>query len=94
MLSSVLRSKRAIRANVEIMRAFVRLRKMLASHAELARKLDELEKKYDSQFKVVFDTIRHLMAPKEAAKKRIGFQLKEKRAAYPLGGWGRAKPNI
>jgi len=82
MLSSVLRSKRAIRANVEIMRAFVRLRKMLASHAELARKLDELEKKYDSQFKVVFDAIRHLMAAPERPAKKIGFQLREKRVAY------------
>lgn len=63
MLSSVLRSKRAVLVNVEIMRAFVRLRKMLADHAELARKLDALEKKYDAQFKVVFDAIRSLMAP-------------------------------
>jgi hypothetical protein len=82
MLSSVLRSKRAIRANVEIMRAFVRLRKMFASHAELARKLDELEKKYDSQFRVVFDAIRQLMAAAEKQPKKIGFQLKEKRALY------------
>jgi hypothetical protein len=60
MLSSVLRSKRAVQVNVEIMRAFVRLRKILASHADLARKLEVLEKKYDSQFKVVFDAIRQL----------------------------------
>ena len=86
MLSSVLRSKRAIRANVEIMRAFVRLRKMLASHAELARKLDELEKKYDSQFRVVVDAIRQLMAAPEKQPKKIGFQLKEKRAAYSARG--------
>ena len=79
MLSSVLRSKRAIRVNVEIMRAFVRLRKILGSHAELARKLEELEKKYDSQFRVVFDAIRQLMAPKEVSNKKIGFQLREKR---------------
>jgi hypothetical protein len=82
MLSSVLRSKRAIRVNVEIMRAFVRLRKILGSHAELAHKLEALEKKYDSQFKVVFDAIRQLMAPPAAGQKKIGFQLKEKRSPY------------
>jgi ORF6N domain len=63
MLSSVLRSKRAVRVNVKIMRAFVRLRRMLASNEELARKLAVLEKKYDSQFRVVFEGIRELMAP-------------------------------
>ena len=74
MLSSVLRSKRAIRANIEIMRAFVQLRQLLASHADLARKLAALEKKYDAQFKVVFDAIRDLMSPPEPPKKRrIGF---------------------
>jgi len=75
MLSSVLRSKRAIQVNIEIMRAFVRLRRILSSHADLARKLDELEKKYDAQFRVVFDAIRRLMAPKEPepSKKKIGF---------------------
>ena len=61
MLSSVLRSKRAIAVNVEIMRAFVRLRRMLASNEQLGKKLDDLEKKYDHQFKVVFDAIRRLM---------------------------------
>jgi hypothetical protein len=60
MLSSVLRSKRAIQVNIEIMRAFVRLRRILASDADLARKLDSLEKKYDTQFKVVFDAIREV----------------------------------
>lgn len=74
MLSSVLRSKRAVQVNVEIMRAFVRLREMIASHKDLARKLDALEKKYDTQFKAVFDAIRELMKPPaERAKKRIGF---------------------
>jgi hypothetical protein len=82
MLSSVLRSKRAIRVNVEIMRAFVRLRKILGSHAGLAHKLEALEKKYDSQFKVVFDAIRQLMAAPERPPKKIGFQLKEKRSPY------------
>jgi len=63
MLSSVLNSPRAVKVNIEIMRAFVRLRKILSSHVELARKLEALEKKYISQFKVVFDAIRQLMAP-------------------------------
>jgi hypothetical protein len=74
MLSSVLRSARAVRVNIEIMRAFVRLRQMLASHGELARKLAALEKKYDAQFKVVFDAIRELMAPPTASRKKIGFR--------------------
>ena len=73
MLSSVLRSKRAVLVNIEIMRTFVRLRRLLASHHELARKLSELEKKYDAQFKVVFDAIRELMAPPQPPKRRIGF---------------------
>ncbi len=73
MLSSVLRSKRAVRVNIEMMRAFVRLRQILASHKELARKLEELEKKYDAQFKVVFDAIRELMTPPEPKRRRIGF---------------------
>lgn len=86
MLSSILRSKRAIQVNIEIMRAFVNLRQILASHVELAGKLEALEKKYDSQFKIVFDAIRQLMAPTEAPNKRIGFQLKEKRATYSARG--------
>ncbi len=86
MLSSVLRSKRAVSVNIEIMRAFVRLRQMLATNAKLGRQLNELEKKYDAQFKVVFDAIRQLMAPKEAPNKRIGFQLRDKRAAYSTRG--------
>ncbi len=74
MLSSVLRSPRAVQVNIEIMRAFVRLRQMLASNKELSRKLESLEKKYDAQFKVVFDAIRELMTPSEPKKKRpIGF---------------------
>lgn len=74
MLSSVLHSKRAVQVNIEIMRTFVRLRQMLASHADLARKLAALEQKYDAQFKVVFDAIRELMTPPEPKKKRaIGF---------------------
>lgn len=76
MLSSVLRSQRAIRVNVEIMRAFVRLRAMASSFKELARKVDALEKKYDVQFKAVFDAIRELMEPPSPRRKtRIGFRI-------------------
>lgn len=74
MLSGVLNSERAILVNIEIMRTFVRLRQMLASHADLARKLAALEKRYDANFKIVFDAIRELMTPPESKKKpRIGF---------------------
>jgi hypothetical protein len=73
MLSSVLRTKRAVRVNIEIMRAFVQLRQMLSSHAGLARKLEALENQYDAQFKVVFDAIRELMTPPEPPRRRIGF---------------------
>jgi hypothetical protein len=73
MLSSVLRSPRAVRVNIEIMRAFVRLRQVLAGNADLARKLDALEAKYDAQFKVVFQAIRELMTPPAKPPRRIGF---------------------
>jgi hypothetical protein len=74
MLSSVLHSTRAVHVNIAIMRTFVRLRGMIASNKELARRLVELEKKYDRQFKVVFDAIRELMAPTKTPVRRIGFQ--------------------
>lgn len=73
MLSSVLRSPRAVQVNVEIMRAFVRLRRMLLENAELARKLDALERRYDGQFRVVFEAIRELMEPEVEPARRIGF---------------------
>lgn len=73
MLSSVLRGKRAALVNVEIMRAFVRLREILGAHADLARKLARLERKYDSQFKAVFDAIRSLMTPLPSKSRTIGF---------------------
>ncbi len=82
MLSGILNSPRAIHANIAIMRAFVQLRRMLASHADLARKLDELERKYDRQFQVVFDAIRELMRPPTGARKEIGFKVKEKSSTY------------
>jgi hypothetical protein len=75
MLSSVLHSERAVQVNIEIMRAFVRLRQMLTSHTDLARRLDALEKRYDVQFKAVFDAIRELMSPTVPRRRRaIGFQ--------------------
>jgi len=78
MLSSVLKSNQAVRVNVEIMRAFVRLRDLVAHDAELSRRLDALESKYDRQFKVVFDAIRELMTPPAPAPKhRIGFVQRE-----------------
>ena len=74
MLSSVLNSERAITVNIEIMRAFVKLRQLLASNTELARRLDELESKYDKQFKIVFVAIRQLMAKPVRDRKEIGFR--------------------
>jgi len=73
MLSSVLRSGRAVHVNIAIMRAFVKLREMLASNRDLARRLDEMEMKYDTQFRVVFDAIRELMTPPAKPRRRIGF---------------------
>ena len=82
MLSSILNSERAVQVNIQIMRAFVRLRQMLSTNANLERRLHELEKKYDTQFKGVFDAIRQLMAPPPSSPKKIGFQLRERRATY------------
>ena len=75
MLSSVLHSDRAVQVNIEIMRAFVKLRRLLASSADLARKLEALEKKYDLRFKVVFDALRRLMSPPEPKRREIGFHV-------------------
>lgn len=77
MLSSVLNSERAIQANISIMRAFTQLRGMLAAHADLARKMESLERKYDGQFRVVFEAIRDLMESPAPAKKPIGFHPKK-----------------
>ena len=82
MLSSVLNSPGAIQVNIQIMRTFGRLREMIASNAELARRLDDLEKKYDSQFRVVFDAIRQMMKPAASPNKPIGFKVEEDGAAY------------
>jgi hypothetical protein len=79
MLSTVLRSKRAIAVNIEIMRAFVRLREVVASHAALLRKMNALEQKYDGQFGVVFDAIRKLMNPARRRRRQIGFTAAKKK---------------
>ena len=73
MLSSVLNSEKAVRVNIEIMRTFVKLRQILSTHKDLAHKLEELEKKYDSQFRVVFDAIRQMMTPPPVKSRKIGF---------------------
>jgi hypothetical protein len=75
MLSSVLNSERAVQVNIAIMRTFVQLRRLMDSNADLARKIEGLEKKYDEQFAVVFAAIKQLITPPEPAKKRIGFNL-------------------
>jgi hypothetical protein len=83
MLANVLNSERAAQTSVQVVRAFVRLRQMLASNAELARKLEALERKYDRQFKVVFDAIRRLMSPAETNRREIGFHVKPDDDAKP-----------
>ena len=74
MLSSVLRSSRAVRVNIEIMRAFIRLRRLVDVHSDLAGKLSDLEAKYDTKFTVVFEAIRELMLPPHRPRRRIGFR--------------------
>jgi hypothetical protein len=85
MLSSVLRSPRAVQVNIEIMRAFVRLRRMVASNAEPARRLHALEKKNDVQFKTVFDAIRALMTPPDKPQRSIRFRVEEAEPGYRRG---------
>ena len=82
MLASVLNSPVAVQVSIQIVRAFIRLREAVASHKNLSRRLDQLEKKYDAQFKVVFDAIRQLMTPAEPKKRKIGFLVKERAAKY------------
>jgi hypothetical protein len=82
MLSSVLNSPRAVQVNIQIMRTFAKLREIISQHKDLARRLDELEKKYDAQFKVVFDAIRELMKPPESKKRPIGFLVEEPKVPY------------
>jgi ORF6N domain len=83
MAANVLNSERAVQASVQVVRAFVKLRQLLASHADLARKLDALEKKYDRQFKVIFDAIRLLMTPAPANAKSIGFRASDAKKQAP-----------
>lgn len=82
MLSSVLNSPRAVAVNIEIMRTFVRLRDLARSHEDLAKRLDQLEAKYDEQFAVVFEAIRELMVPPEKEQRKIGLRVREKRKTY------------
>jgi len=84
MAANVLRSPRAVKMSVFVVRAFVRLRRMVASNAELARRLDELEKKHDAQFEVVFDAIRALMATPRPQRRPIGFRVEEAGAGYRI----------
>jgi hypothetical protein len=77
MLSSVLRSQRAVLVNIAIMRAFVKLREIVVTNRDLGRRLNEMEKKYDGQFKVVFDAIREMMKPPERPRRKIGFGSSE-----------------
>jgi hypothetical protein len=95
MLSSVLRSKRAIQVNIEIMRSFVRLRQFLAAHKKLAEKLAEVERKigtHEEQIQMIFEAIRQLMKPPEPKKRNIGFLVKERAARYGQSKDARAKP--
>ncbi len=84
MLSSVLRSRRAVKVNIEIMHAFVKLRELLTTHRDLTRKLEELEKKYDAQFKLVFDAIRKLVTPPDKPTREIRFRVKEPKPRYTI----------
>jgi len=82
MLSSVLRSKRAVQVNIQIMRAFTQLRQMLSTHKDLKKKIEAMERKYDQQFQVVFEAIKQLLETEAKPKKKIGFTVKEKQKAY------------
>lgn len=84
MLSSVLRSERAVQVNIEIMRTFVRLRQSAADYAELALRLQELEERYDAQFAEVFQALEQLMQEPEPTPRQIGFRAREKRARYRI----------
>ena len=86
MLSSVLNSPRAIQVNIQIMRTFGKLRNMISSHKDLARKLSDLEKKYDGQFQIVFEAIQQILNVEHEPKRKIGFIAKESRAKYKATG--------
>lgn len=74
MLSSVLNSRRAMQVNIQIMRTFIKMREMLAAHKDILKRIEEMEKKYDSQFRVVFQTIKKMMSPPDTPKRKIGFK--------------------
>jgi len=82
MLSSVLKSDRAIQVNIQIMRTFTKLRQMLSTNAELKQKVEAMEKKYDEQFQIVFEAIKQLLSEEDKPKKKIGYTVKEKQQAY------------
>ena len=82
MLSSVLKSDRAIHVNIQIMRAFTQLRQMLSTHEDLKRKIESMEKKYDQQFQIVFETLDQLLTIESKPKKKIGYTVKEKQKKY------------
>jgi hypothetical protein len=86
MLSSVINSDRSIEVNIAIMRAFVKLREMMATHSDLKRKIESMEKKYDEQFQIVFEAIKQLLTEEEKPKKKIGYTVKEKQKAYAKRG--------
>jgi len=82
MLSSVLNSERAVQVNIQIMRTFTKLREMMATHSDLKRKIESMEKKYDEQFQIVFEAIKQLLSEEDKPKKKIGYTVKEKQKAY------------
>lgn len=82
MLSSVLKSERAVQVNIQIMRTFTQLRRMLSTHAGLIKKLETMEMKYDRQFKIVFEAIKQLLSEEDKPKKKIGFTIKERQKGY------------
>ncbi len=83
-MSSVLKSGRAIQVNIQIMRTFTQLRKMLLTHEDLKRKIESMEKKYDEQFQIVFEAIKQLLSEEDKPKKKIGYTVKEKQKAYAI----------
>jgi hypothetical protein len=94
MLSSVLRSKRAIQVNIQIMRTFTKLREWMCTHSDLQRKIELLEKKYDRQFKIVFDAIKKLLDPPSKPKEKIGFHCLEKKTKNTKIGGKNARQNV
>jgi phage regulator Rha-like protein len=82
MLSSILNSERAIQVNIQVVRAFVKLREMMVTHEDLKRKIESMEKKYDEQFQIVFEAIKQLLTEEDKPKKKIGYTVREKQKAY------------